>query len=384
MIAPEELYATLVEAGVSFFVGVPDSLLKEFCAFADVSLPRMRHVIAVNEGTAVAIAVGTYLVTRELPLVYFQNSGLGNATNPLLSLADPEVYGIPVLLLIGWRGEPGVPDEPQHAKQGLVTPAMLDAMGIPYGVLNGEAGTTRQIGLAMARKARERQGPAVLLVRRDAFGKSEVKRENVPVHDGLLSRERAIEIITELLPREATVVSSTGHISRELYEQRVRLDQDRSSDFLTVGCMGHASQIALGIAWMQPMSPVVCLDGDGAALMHMGGLATIGTSGLSKFLHVILNNGVHDSVGGQPTVAMQISLTGVARACRYRSVFGPVSTESKIREAMKAAADAQGPVFIEVHVKPGARADLGRPKETPTQNKKLFMERLYSGRTDLR
>lgn len=376
MISPKAFYETLSEAGVNFAVGVPDSLLKEFCAYVDAALPADRHLIAANEGTAVGMAAGVHLSTDGVPLVYLQNSGLGNTINPLLSLADPEVYGLPMVLLVGWRAEPGVKDEPQHVKQGRVSPAMLDAMEIPWKSLDGDPDTADEHARWAVREARERSGPVVLLARKGAFGKAEEKRASEAPAADRLSREYAIEVVTDSLPDEATVVSTTGHISRELYEQRVRAGQDRASDFLTVGSMGHSSQIALGIALTKRDHPVVCLDGDGAVLMHMGGLATAGVSGAENFVHVVLNNGVHGSVGGQPTVGLEVSLASVARACRYPFVQGPVTSEAAIRDAIAGGLAQPGPAFVEVQVQPGARDDLGRPKETPAENKAMFVERL--------
>jgi len=376
MISPEKFYRRLAGAGVDFVCGVPDSLLKEFCAYAAADLPADRHLIAANEGTAVAIAAGWQMATGGVPLVYLQNSGLGNTVNPLLSLVDPAVYGIPLVLLVGWRGEPGVKDEPQHVKQGLVSPAMLEAMDVPFAILDGDPEEAATWAVRAVEAARTRGGPFVLLARKDAFGPAEKKLTPIPAGRTLLRREEAIALVVDAMPADATLVATTGHISRELYEMRVRAAQDRASDFLTVGCMGHASQISLGLALAKKNSRVVCIDGDGAALMHMGGLATIGTSGADNLLHIVLNNGVHDSVGAQPTVALQISLTAVAKACRYPSVWGPCVSPSEIREALQSALASSGPAFLEIHVKPGARADLGRPKESPADNKRIFTERL--------
>ena len=376
MISPKAFYETLTEAGVNFAVGVPDSLLKEFCAYVDAALPADRHLISANEGTAVGIAAGVHLATNGVPLVYLQNSGLGNTVNPLLSLADPEVYGIPMVLLVGWRAEPGVKDEPQHVKQGRVSGAMLDAMEIPWRSLDGDPQQAEEHGRWAVTEARRIGGPVVLLARKGAFGKAEEKRTSKPRGENLLTREAAIQVVTASLPAEATVVSTTGHISRELYEQRVNAEQDRSSDFLTVGSMGHSSQIALGIALTRRDHPVVCLDGDGAALMHMGGLGTIGTSDATGYVHVVLNNGVHGSVGGQPTIGFDVSLTEVARAAGYPVVRGPVTDADAIRETIATALEERGPAFVEIHVQPGARDDLGRPKEVPAETKRIFVDRL--------
>ncbi len=376
MISPQTFYRALADAGVNFAVGVPDSLLKEFCKYVDAALPPGRHLIAVNEGTAIALAAGMHLATDGVPLVYMQNAGIGNATNPLLSLADPDVYGIPMVLLIGWRGEPGVKDEPQHVKQGRVSPALLKAMEIPFEVLTGDPDEGNRFASWAVGLARERSGPVAILARKGAFGKSEECRPPVTRRENLLSRENAIALITAALPPSASIVSTTGMISRELYEHRVCSNQDHSRDFLTVGSMGHSSQIALGIALAKPNHTVVCLDGDGAVLMHMGGLAAVGTSGVKKYLHVLLNNGVHDSVGGQPTIGFDVDFEGMARACGYKIVKGPATTAEEITSSIHQCLEGTGPCFLEVQVKPGARADLGRPKESPVENKKLFKNRL--------
>ena len=376
MISPKAFHETLAAQGVDFLIGVPDSLLKEFCAYVDAVLPPEGHVIAANEGTAVGLAVGHHLATGSLPMVYLQNSGLGNTVNPFLSLADPEVYAIPMIVLVGWRGAPGVKDEPQHVKQGRVTPAMLDAMEIPYRVLEGDPEAAAEAASWAAATARETSAPVVLLVHKGAFGKAEEKRPARAVPATMLTREAAIRLVTAALPAGATIVATTGMISRELYESRGALGQDRSSDFLTVGSMGHASQIALGIARAKPGAQVVCLDGDGAALMHLGGMATVGTSATGDLLHIVLNNGAHDSVGGQPTVAQQVSLTAIASACGYDVVAGPLEDEAEIRAEVARLAQVPGRRFLELRVRPGSRADLGRPKESPTENKAQFIIRL--------
>ena len=381
MISPESFYSYLESEGVSFLAGVPDSLLKEFCAYVDAVLPPEAHVISANEGSAVGLAAGFHLATGQLPMVYLQNSGLGNTINPLLSLADREVYSLPMIVLVGWRGMPGVKDEPQHVKQGRVTPALLDAMEIPWRELDGDPTVAREAATWAAQTAKDTSAPVVLLVHKDAFSKAE-KRRPAAVMDGAeMTREHAISVITATLSSDSVIVSTTGMISRELYEQRVNKDQDRSTDFLTVGSMGHASQIALGISRSSPETSVVCLDGDGSVLMHMGGLASIGATNVGNLFHIVLNNGVHDSVGGQPTVAQQVSLSGVASACGYDKVGETVATESALIAAVKELGSSPGRRFLEVLVQPGSRPDLGRPKETPLANRDIFVSRLRSGRS---
>lgn len=373
MISPKVFHAALASEGIDFLVGVPDSLLNEFCNYVDAVLPPEGHVIAANEGTAIALASGHYLATGHLPLVYLQNSGLGNAINPMLSLVDPEVYAIPMILLVGWRGAPGVKDEPQHVKQGRVTPALLEAMEIPWRCLDGDPAGAIEAAQWASATARKRQGPVVLLAHKGVFSQAEKKRPMRETPTGMLAREAAIRLIIGTLPGDVSVVATTGMISRELYESRGELGQDRSSDFLTVGSMGHASQIALGLARAKPGAQVVCLDGDGAALMHLGGMATVGCDTSGDLFHVVLNNGAHDSVGGQPTVAQMISLTAVARACGYDFVEGPVDTGADIRDKVERLAKLPGKRFLEVRVRTGWRADLGRPKESPVQNKTQFI-----------
>ena len=378
MISPRAFYETLAAEGVNFVVGVPDSLLKELCTYIDAAVLGERHVISANEGTAVGLAAGHHLAKGGIPLIYLQNSGLGNMVNPLLSLADAEVYSLPMIAIVGWRGEPGLKDEPQHVKQGRVTTSMLDAMEIPYRVLNGDQNDATDAAIWACRTAQIINAPVMLLVQKGAFGKAEEKRPICYVPEKSITRESAIELIISNLPASTMVVATTGMISRELYELRGALGQDRSSDFLTVGSMGHASQIALGIARAKPETQVVCLDGDGAALMHLGGMATIGTSVIGNLLHIVLNNGAHDSVGGQPTVAQKISLTAIARACGYDVVVGPSEHKKEIVKQINNLAKTSGRRFLEVRVRPGSRSDLGRPQENPIENKLQFIGRLRS------
>lgn len=364
MISPSFFCDQLKSIGVGFYSGVPDSLLKNLCAYITDTVPPKDNIIAVNEGCAVGMASGYHIATGKIPVVYMQNSGLGNATNPLLSLADEDVYNIPMVLIIGWRGEPGVHDEPQHVKQGKVTCELLETMGIPYVVLSDEEEGCRE-QIAVCREHLTKKGsPFAFVVRKNTF--SEYKLP--PVDDGnAMSREQAIEIIADSMG-DSLFVSTTGMASRELYEIRERKGQGHGSDFLTVGCMGHASQIALGIA-LNTDRKVVCIDGDGAVLMHMGGMATIAVQKPGNYVHIMINNGVHDSVGGQPTVSRDIDVIGIARSVGYRKVLS-VSDEKGLRDALS---QKEGPLFIEVMVHRGARADLGRPKTTPVENKESLM-----------
>ncbi|CBK42602.1 Phosphonopyruvate decarboxylase [Nitrospira defluvii] len=371
MIDPREFITHLQASGVEFFTGVPDSLLKEFCACLE-HVPRAgHHIISANEGGAVALALGYHLATRNVPLVYLQNSGLGNIVNPLLSLADPEVYSVPLLLVIGWRGEPGVHDEPQHKKQGRVMLSMLDAMEIPHSILGPETVDPQAALRDALAHVRKMSAPYALVIKKgtfQSFAAPKVEKKDFP-----LSREEAIQQVIESLGERDVLISTTGMPSREVYEYRSRRGEGHQRDFLTVGGMGHASQIALGIALQKPRRSVYCLDGDGALLMHMGGLAITGVLKPRNFKHIIVNNGAHDSVGGQPTVAFDVDVPGIAHACGYESVFC-VQTKQELQSSLEELQRSSGPSLLEVRVRCGARKDIGRPLTTPSQNKNAFMD----------
>lgn len=370
MLSPKFFIDALASQNIDFFAGVPDSLLKNICAYITDNLPKEQNIIAANEGGAMGIAAGYHLATGKIPCVYMQNSGEGNIINPLASLTDKEVYNIPVLLLIGWRGRPGVHDEPQHVKQGKITTGLLNTMGINYTVLSKEeAQADKQIDEAYKYMLRTNECYA-LVIEKDTFDAYTLQNK---VDSGLtLAREAAIETAVSCLQENAVVVSTTGMISRELFEIRERNGQDHSRDFLTVGSMGHASQIALGIAIQQPLRPVYCFDGDGASIMHMGNMAITAQMQPKNYIHIIFNNGAHDSVGGQPTVGLSIDLGGVAKSLGYKNVFC-AETSEYLAELLKKVQSLEGPSLIEVKVKKGNRKDLGRPTTTPQQNKLALM-----------
>ncbi|MBQ8014000.1 MAG: phosphonopyruvate decarboxylase [Treponema sp.] len=371
MIRPSVFYDLLLKNGTDFFAGVPDSLLKNFCAYVTDNAPAEKHIISANEGSATGLATGYHLATGKIPMIYMQNSGEGNMVNPLLSIADPDVYSIPMLIVIGWRGEPGVHDEPQHVKQGKVTCALLDAMKVPYEVLSdNEADLPAQFEKAY-KYIKENNAQYAFVIRKGTF--DEYKLVNNILVDGKMSREEAIEKIMLGADDKTAFISTTGMISRELYELRDKHGQNHDRDFLTVGGMGHASQIALGIALQKKDRQIYCLDGDGASIMQMGGMATIGSRKPSNYVHFVLNNGAHDSVGGQPTVGRQIDLCVIAEGCGYENVV-KVETPEELDAVLHDSETKEKLTFVEVLVKKGARKDLGRPKSTPQENKKALME----------
>ena len=373
MINPDFFYNVLKRNYVVFYTGVPDSLLKDICAFITDNTETKNHIIAANEGNAVAIAAGYHMATRQVPLVYMQNSGIGNAVNPLLSLADEKVYSIPMLIMIGWRGEPGVKDEPQHVKQGEITLDLMDTMKIPYIILSPEEKEVEQQVKEAINQAQQKSIPFAIIVKKGTFEKYSIREKTSLSYE--MTREEAIKNIVDQLNGDEVIVSTTGKTSRELFEYRKALNHPHHSDFLTVGSMGHASQIALGIALQKPNRIVICLDGDGALLMHMGGLAIVGNMAPQNFIHIVINNGAHESVGGQPTVGFDIDIPQLALANRYKLAL-TVETAKDLIDAFNRISTNTCPALIEIRVKKGARDDLGRPTVKPVENKTAFMNNL--------
>ena len=371
MISPKNFYEALGKSEINFFAGVPDSLLKDLCAYITDNTPSENNIITSNEGSAIALASGYHLATGKIGAVYMQNSGQGNAINPLASLADPDVYSIPILLIIGWRGEPGKKDEPQHVKQGKVTLPLLETLDIPYTVLSDDPtaldGELEKAKTSMA----ERSAPYALVIKKGTF--DEYKLQNKVKTDFELEREGAIKLVVGQLDAKDILVSTTGKTSRELFEFREELKQGHEKDFLTVGSMGHSSQIASGIALQKPNRKVYCLDGDGAFIMHTGSLAAIAQQAPKNFKHIIFNNGAHDSVGGQPTAGFDIDIPAIAKAFGYKNA-DTAQTENEIKEKVQALKQQEGPALLEIKVNKGARKDLGRPTTTPQENKAAFME----------
>ena len=374
MIRPEFFIEALREKGIDCFAGVPDSLLKNICAYITDHFDASHNIIAANEGAAVGLAAGHYLATGQPACVYMQNSGEGNIINPLASLTDQEVYDVPVLLLIGWRGRPGVHDEPQHVKQGKVTTGLLNVMGVNYEVLSKEEDkAAKQIDKAA--KVLANKEVFALVIEKDTF--ADYKLQNVEVNDLTMSREEAIQTVASALGEKDCIVSTTGMISRELFEYRAAMNQGHERDFLTVGSMGHASQIALGIAMAKTDRKVWCFDGDGAVIMHMGSMAIVANKAPRNYVHVVFNNGAHDSVGGQPTVGLKIDLPAVAKAVGYKAAISVSSKEELEKELSTLNSQLStlgGPILLEVQVKKGNRKDLGRPTTTPIQNKEALMD----------
>jgi phosphonopyruvate decarboxylase len=380
MINIKIFFDTLLEKGINFFTGVPDSLLKDFSSYLELNTTDQNHQISSNEGSAVAMAIGHYLASKSPALVYMQNSGIGNAINPLLSLASDCVYSIPMILLIGWRAEiyeSGIqlPDEPQHIHQGKITIDQLKIMDIPY-VIFSQHDVENNIILIVKKLidlSIEKKKPVAILVRKGAFEAYANKNQNIPNELHKLTREESIKNVVKNIPKKSIVVSTTGMISRELYEIRNEFKMNNNSDFMVVGGMGHAIQIAAGIANYKKNQLIVCIDGDGSFLMHSG--SHVISAKFNNLLHVLLNNEAHDSVGGQPTPLNNVNLCEIAKSFGYKNV-NKVYNSIEIKNSIDSMLPKEGSSFIEISCKKGHRSNLGRPKSSPKENKEKFMRYL--------
>lgn len=360
--------------GADFYTGVPDSQLKALCNYLmdRYGIDPRHHVIAANEGNCVALAAGYYLATGRVPVVYMQNSGEGNAINPIASLTNEKVYAIPMIFVIGWRGEPGVHDEPQHIYQGQITGKLLDIMDIDYAVIDRDT-TEEAVSEALIRFQNLLQGgkSVAFIVKKGALkfdGAIDYTNQNE------LRREEIIRQIVKVTGQDP-IVCTTGKASRELFEIREENGQSHGLDFLTVGSMGHSSSIALGIAVQKPDKKVWCIDGDGAAIMHMGAMAVIGASAPENLVHIVINNEAHETVGGMPTVAGSVDFRAVAEACGYINTSSAENLDELQRELRKARENREL-TFLEVKCAIGARENLGRPTTSPVENRDNFMELL--------
>lgn len=358
--------------GSDFYTGVPDSQLRSLCDYlmTRYGIDSKHHIIAANEGNSVALAAGYYLATGKIPVVYMQNSGEGNVINPIASLLNEKVYAIPTIFIIGWRGEPGIHDEPQHIYQGEITLKLLETMGIDAFIISKETTDNEIVACMKSFKETLNKGKDVaFVIRKGALSyDKKVKYDNT----NKMTREKIIQKIVEI-SGEDPIISTTGKASRELFEIREANGQSHKYDFLTVGSMGHSSSIALGIAINKPDKKIWCIDGDGAVLMHMGAIAVIGETSPKNLVHIVINNGAHETVGGMPTVASKIDFVAMAKACGY-PYASSVNTFENLQKELLAAKERNTLSLIEVKCSIGARDNLGRPTTSAFENKKAFME----------
>ena len=356
MLNQERVFKTLAEHGVTYFAGVPDSYLNGFCNYALANYGD-RNIITANEGNAVALAAGHYLATREIPLVYMQNSGEGNTVNPLSSLADKDVYATPMILLIGWRGQGNTePNHPQHWRQGEITTGLMDILHIPYFILSDSDDEFERAVAEAVKYCTENRGVYAFIAPKGVMADPD-KPNNVDATYPM-SREEAIEVILDHMPEDTIYSATTGRATRELFFLREKRGEGKEHDFLNVGSMGHASSVALGIALSKPDRKVVALDGDSAAIMHMGAMTMVSKVKAPNFLHVVLNNGAHESVGGQPSAGHLLDWTAIASACGYETVGKPVTNKEELIEAVEKLSSCGRASFIDCRIHKGLARKL--------------------------
>ena len=367
----ESLWQIFRKMGLTFFSGIPDSTFQAWMTFLDYEHgKKLTNIIACNECEAVAIATGFHLATGKIGVVYMQNAGEGKAINPLASLSHPDIYSIPLLLMIGWRGEPGIKDEPQHKKMGEITLPLLDLLDIPYRILTDSRNETETMIRDLIEIAYSEKKPVAIIISKGIIQNN----SSIPSHqdDLNLSREEAIKTIVNNLLSSEVIISTTGKTSRELYEYRIARNEV-PRDFYTVGGMGCAASIALGVALQYPEKEVIIFDGDGSLLMQMGSMATIGHYAPQNLCHILLDNRSHDSTGGQPTVSATVNFKDIAFACGY-TVVETFQKQEELTQGIKEMRTQIGPKMMIINVKKGSRSDLGRPRTTPIQNKIEFMK----------
>ena len=373
MVNQQSLFEALDRLGVKFFTGVPDSLLNDFCLYMTNNIPDSRHVMAANEGNAIGIAAGNYMATGNIPVVYMQNSGIGNATNPLLSLTHDCVYGIPMILVIGWRGDPSINDHAQHKKQGELTPVLMKDMDIPYEILDSDDTVIEKFTWAV-NKAKEISSPVALIAKKAILTQKE-KKQQYP-ESPLMNREEAVSAVLDVFGADAVYLGTTGRATRELNEQLKAHGIGEGHEFQNVGSMGHVSSVGLGIALAKPNTKVVVFDGDAAAVMHMGALATNCRYKAGNLIHIVLNNGVNESVGGQKSAGQVISLTDVAKACGYRTPGHAVETKEELQKVLRTMPVGEMPLLIDVHVRQGIRSDMPKLNIDHKAQKEALMRQL--------
>lgn len=371
MITCEQFYAQTKQHDLLLYAGVPDSTFKEWLQFLDEAPADLRHIAVSNEGDAVSLVSGYYLGSRRIGVVYMQNSGLGNTVNPITSLADRDVYSIPMILMIGWRGMPGMKDEPQHKKMGRITLPMLDTLEIPYAMVPEQPEELQNVFDQAVQWVQKNNGPYALVVRHGTFAPYQSKK--TLQQPWTLCREDAVKMVAEALRNHQAIVATTGKISRELYEYRDALQQGHSQDFYTVGSLGCCVSIAMGIALTQPQRDLVVFDADGSALMHLGSWATVGAYHPTNLKHIIFDNETYESTGAQPCHSKGVSFPEIAKACGYQYTK-QVTSQEQLQQTLPSFLQSSGPSLLVIKVQSGSRSNLGRPKTSPLENKSAFMD----------
>lgn len=368
----ETFVEQIKKMGIDTIAGVPDSTLKVLCDYLNFG-EEFNHYTTVDEGAALSLVAGTYLATGIPGCVYMQNSGIGNIVNPLTSMVNEKVYKIPMLFVIGWRGVPGEKDEPQHKFMGEITTKILDVLSVEYAVIDNKTSENEYYDvIKKAKKKLDEEQQFAIIIKPGTF---EVAKFLDYTNNHVIEREEAIGKIFDNTEKEDILVSTTGKISRELYEYSEKERGNHNNIFMCVGGMGYASMIGYGIAAKKEKKKVYCLDGDGAMLMHMGNAAFIGNNPLKNYVHICINNSAHESVGGMPTAGKQTDFIEIANASGYKYVK-LIENKEDLDKELKELKNIEGPVFLEIKVSIGSRSDLGRPKESAIQNKIIFKENI--------
>ena len=365
MVYVEKLISSLKRNKVNFFTGVPDSVLKTLGTYIDSS---KNHIISANEGSAISIATGYHLSTKKIPCVYMQNSGLGNAINPLLSITHKEVYSIPMVLVIGWRGAPKLKDEPQHLVTGRITRQLLNLLNIKYCVFEKDSDLKKLEKLI--KYSKNNKSPIACLVKNKTLI-SKYKKNKIDIKNNFTTKAEAIRVLLENVKKNTKIISTTGYTSRELDHIRRKENFNNATDFYMIGGMGHTSAVSLGTSFFNEKNDLICLDGDGSILMHMGTLASIGYYGKKNFKHILLNNNMHESVGGQKTNAKNINFSNLSKSLGYKS-YDVIKNQKDLRKKIKYFLKKKGPSFLEIKLKKGVIKDLGRPKNFIAIKKKFM------------
>jgi phosphonopyruvate decarboxylase len=373
MINTNQFLSFARKIGIEFFTGVPDSLLMEFSKYLDKNFGSENHIIAANEGGAIGLAIGYNLATSKVPLIYLQNSGFGNIINPIVSIADKNIFSIPMVLLIGWRGEPGFKDEPQHLKQGQITLKLLEDLDIPYFVLHKETREACKQLNKLYEIAHKNQKPVALVVKKDSFSPTKTIEKNSSLNYSL--RFDVLNTILNLVENSDIIVSTTGKTSREIFQIKSENENIKNPCFYTIGGMGHCSQIALGISINNKQNKVFCIDGDGSFIMHLGSNAITANYGASKLYHIILNNESHESVGGQPTIANKLDFKNLSKGLGYRE-YKCLKSIKDIKDFFGDTDKIIGPILIEIKIEKGSSSSLGRPTKTPLEQKSDFISEI--------
>ncbi len=355
MINPIKFIEFFKRNKISFFTGVPDSTLKNFTYLLNKEFKN--HYPVYNEGSAISLAIGYHLSKKNIACVYLQNSGLSNAINPLISIAHKKVYSIPLLILIGWRGSPkGPPDEPQHHVKGKITKDILKLLDIKTIVLNDENDFSKLKKLINFSKNNNRA--VACLIKNNTFKNVNLTFKKKHKKSKIYRKEVLDELLKQI-KKKTKIISTTGFTSREIYQLRKEKNYQNGKDFYMVGGMGHAGMVSLGVA-INEKNQIICLDGDGSILMHMGSLKTQGLFGRKNFKHILLNNNCHESVGEQDTFAEGTNFPKLCKMLGYKNVF-EISYKKDLKKKLNSFLKSNGPSFLEIKIRTGTLKNLIRP-----------------------